>query len=89
MIENLLAAFYLSGGGSLEWAQDLKDGYQGLHMEPRYTLGAGFSFDAADRVEVDLGYRWTDMPYIPGRIHDTLDKSHVMYLEIRIRPWRK
>lgn len=88
-MEALLAAFYLSGGGSLEWAQDLKDGYAGLHMEPRYTLGAGLSFDPTDRIEVDMGYRWADMPPLPGRVHDPLDKSHSLYLELRWRPFRE
>ena len=90
MIENLLAAFYLSGGGSFDWQPDPKDGYgDKMHMEPRYTVGAGLSFDVSDNVEVDMGYRWQDMPPIPGRAHDTLDKSHTAYLEVRIRPFRK
>jgi opacity protein-like surface antigen len=90
MFENLLMAFYLSGGGSFEAAPDVKDGYgTRMHVEPRYTVGAGFSFDVSDRVEVDMGYRWTDMPPLPGRAHDTLDKSHTAYLEVRIRPFRK
>jgi opacity protein-like surface antigen len=89
MLENLLAAFYLETGGEFRWEQDIKDGYSGLHMEPRYHLGAGLSFDATDRIEVDMGWRWSDMPYLPGRVHDALDKSHSLYLEIRVRPFRK
>ena len=51
MIENLLAAFYLSGAGSFEYAPDPKDGYgTAVHMEPRYSVGAGFSFDVARQV---------------------------------------
>lgn len=88
MFENLLMAFYLEGGGVFEFAPDPKDGYgTAMHMEPRYNVGAGLSFDATDKLEVDLGYRWQDMPPIPGRIHDTLDKSHSLYLELRYRPF--
>ena len=44
MIENLLAAFYLSGGGNLDYSPDPKDGYATVgHLEPRYHVGAGFS----------------------------------------------
>lgn len=89
ILTNLAMAFYLESGGELRWEQDIKDGYSGLHMEPRYHLGAGFSFDATDHIEVDLGYRFSDMPPIPGRTHDALDKSHSLYLEIRVRPFRK
>jgi hypothetical protein len=90
MFENLIAAFYLSGGGNLQMAPDPKDGYgTAMHFEPRYHVGAGLSFDATDSVEVDLGYRWEDMPPIPGRVHDTLDKSHNFYLEVRFRPFRR
>ena len=56
ILTNLAMAFYLESGGELRWEQDIKDGYSGLHMEPRYHLGAGFSFDATDHIEVDLGY---------------------------------
>lgn len=88
-LENLLAAFYLSAGGSFDWQPDPKDGYgTAMHMEPRYSAGAGLSFDVSDRVEVDLGYRWTDMPPLPGRVHDTLDKTQSLYLEVRVRPFR-
>jgi len=89
-ISNLLMAFYLQAGGHLEFAPDPKDGYgTAMHFEPRYSLGAGFSFDATDHLEVDLGYQWKDMPPLPGRDHDTLDKSHTFYLEVRYRPFRK
>ena len=89
MFENLLMAFYLSGGGSLDWAPDLKDGYTGAHMEPRYSFGAGLSFDATDKVEVDMGIRRIDMPPIPGRVHDAYDWDNQAYIEIRYRPFRK
>jgi opacity protein-like surface antigen len=89
MFENLLAAFYLSGGGHFEWMPDPKDGYgTAMHLEPRYSLGAGFSFDATDHVEVDLGYEWKAMPPIPGHGSDPLDRSHSLYLQIRYRPFR-
>ena len=90
MLENLLAAFYLSGAGSFEYAPDPKDGYgTAMHMEPRYSVGAGFSFDATDRTEVDFGYRFKAMPPLPGHNGDPLDRSHAFYIEVRIRPFRK
>lgn len=88
--DNLLQALFVEGGGVFELAPDPKDGYgTAMHMEPRYNLGAGLSFDATDHLEVDMGYRWQDMPPLPGRDHDTLDKSHSLYLELRWRPFRK
>lgn len=88
--DNLLSALFVEGGGVFEYAPDPKDGYgTAVHMEPRYNLGAGFSFDVTDRVECDLGYRWQDMPPLPGRVHDTLDKSHSFYMSFRFHPFRK
>lgn len=82
-------AFYSEGGGTFEYSPDAKDGFPNGHLEPRYNLGAGFSFDASEHIEVDLGYRWQDMPPFPGRTHDTSDWSHSVYLELRYRPFRK
>jgi hypothetical protein len=88
--DNLLQAFYLEGGGTFEYAVDAKDGYgTAMHMEPRYNVGAGLSFDATDSIEVDMGYRWQDMPPIPGRVHDPLDKTQSLYLEFRYRPFAR
>lgn len=88
--DNLLQALFVEGGGSLEWAPDPKDGYgTAMHLEPRYTLGGGFSFDATDALEVGLGYRWTAMPPIPGHGPDPADCSHTLYLELRYTPFRK
>jgi len=89
MWANILAALYLSVGGSLDWAPDLKDGYTGAHMEPRYSVGAGLSFDARDNLEVDMGIRRIDMPPLPGRVHDPYDWDNQVYLEFRYRPFRK
>ena len=89
-ITNLLMAFYLSGGGSIDAQPDPKDGYgDAMHIEPRYSIGAGFSFDPTDHIEVDLGYKFTGMPPIPGHAGDPLDRSHSFYLELRYRPFRK
>jgi opacity protein-like surface antigen len=88
MFENLLAAFYLSGGGSFDFQPDPKDGYgDKMHMEPRYSVGAGFSFDVSERVEADFGYRFTAMP--PINHSDPLDRFHSLYLELRVRPFRR
>ena len=90
IIENLLSAFYLEGGGSFVWSQDPADGYgTAMHMEPRYSVGAGFSFDATDHIEVDMGARYTAMPPLPGHPGDPKDTSKALYLEVRIRPFRK
>jgi len=89
MWEAILAALYLSGGGSFDYQPDAKDGFPNGHTEPRYTVGAGFSFDPTDRIEVDMGYRYIDMPPLPGRVHDRMDWNHSVYLEIRIRPFRR
>jgi len=90
MFENLLAAFYLSTSGSFDWQPDPKDGYgDKMHMEPRYSAGAGFSFDVSERVEADFGYRFTAMPPLPGHPGDPKDTVKSMYLEIRFRPFRR
>jgi opacity protein-like surface antigen len=90
MFENLLAAFYLSGGGSFDYQPDPKDGYgDKMHMEPRYSVGAGLSFDPSDRIEVDMGYRFIAMPPLPGHNGDPLDRFHSFYLEVRFRPFRR
>ena len=90
MLENLLMAFYLEGGGALEWAVDSKDGYgTQMHMEPRYNVGGGLSWGVTKRLEMDMGYRWQAMTPIPGRVYDTLDKSQTLYWEFRYRPFQK
>ena len=87
---NLLSAFYLSGGGNLDYSPDPKDGYATVgHIEPRYHVGAGFSFDVTDKVEFDIGYRYQAMFPIPGHAYDKLDWSHIGYIELRFRPFRR
>lgn len=87
--DNLLQALYLETGGTFEWAPDVKDGYPGMHMEPRYNVGGGLSWGVTKRLEMDMGYRWQAMTPIPGRVYDTLDKSQTLYWEFRYRPFQK
>jgi len=89
-VDALAQAFFLETGGALEWAPDPKDGYgTAMHMEPRYHASAGFAFEVSRAVTLELGYQWRDMPPLPGRDHDTLDKSQSLFLTVRVRPFRR
>ena len=90
MIPEILAAFYLQGGGALEHSvpDQLSDHHPHVMTEGRYQIAVGFEFPLNRYLSFDMGYRYQDPPPIIG-MPDSEDRVQQLYATVRYRPFAR